>query len=578
MKKTMKRSLLLVIVIALFAAITLTASAIDDQPIFTPIDEPMCTAKGGHVQSEVLSLEPATIEADGKYGYFCVNCNMPMDCENIPKVDANSLKLSVSEYVYDGSAKAPSLNKIKDIDGKVLVKNKDYKVNYQSGRTNPGKYTVKITFMGNYEGTTKLTFSILPKTVSDLKSTAQTTSAITLSWSKVTGATGYHVYKYNTSTKKYEKIKTLTANSYKATGLKDNTTYKFKVRSYTKAADGTILNSGYSSVCSAKTKIIYSVNFAENSGAVYAGETIQINATTSPAGKALTWKSSDTSIAKVSSSGKVTTLKSGTATITAYFKHDDKTYKATYTLTVNKPSVKLNLTSYTITEGELCTLTATTDPADLTVTWKSSNTSVATVSETGKVTGIKSGNATITASTTYKGITYKTTCKITVKTIAENITTLIDFIKENGLTKDDGNKFIRYIAGDELYAITYNEKKDCLEFFFSSSRQYGEEYVTAVLDRSGTWVDFETWVFDLDYYGNVKYAAKSTKSIKASEFTSGENLYNSWDYNSFPSYDRSYVTQMRDLTTGLAVTGWNLLVLFNYTGLWITDIGFINYD
>lgn len=75
--------------------------------------------------------------------------------------------------------------------------------------------------------------------------------------------------------------------------------------------------------------------------------------------------------------------------------------------------VSLNKASTTIVDGSTETLTATTTPAGETVTWKSSNTSVATVSS-GTVTAVDPGTAIITASITKGGQTYTDTCVVTV--------------------------------------------------------------------------------------------------------------------------------------------------------------------
>lgn len=61
------------------------------------------------------------------------------------------------------------------------------------------------------------------------------------------------------------------------------------------------------------------------------------------------------------------------------------------------PTVTLNKSSTTIVAAANETLTATPDPAGLTVTWSSSDTDVATVTSGGKVTGVAAGKATITA-------------------------------------------------------------------------------------------------------------------------------------------------------------------------------------
>lgn len=58
---------------------------------------------------------------------------------------------------------------------------------------------------------------------------------ITVSWDKQTAANGYEVYKYNSSTKKYELYKNITnanTNTCKVTGLSANKKYYFRVRAY----------------------------------------------------------------------------------------------------------------------------------------------------------------------------------------------------------------------------------------------------------------------------------------------------------------------------------------------------------
>ncbi len=90
-----------------------------------------------------------------------------------------------------------------------------------------------------------------PGKITDLSAT-QTTTTITLKWSKVTDADGYAVYKYNSKTEKYEKVKSVTGTSLKISELKAGTTYKFKVRAY-KKDNGTIYGS-YSSVLTTATK------------------------------------------------------------------------------------------------------------------------------------------------------------------------------------------------------------------------------------------------------------------------------------------------------------------------------------
>lgn len=79
------------------------------------------------------------------------------------------------------------------------------------------------------------------------------------------------------------------------------------------------------------------------------------------------------------------------------------------------PSIYLNTHSATVVDGDTVTLTATVVPAGTSVTWSSSNTSIASVTSGGVVTGEAEGNAIITASITVSGVTYTDTCTVVVE-------------------------------------------------------------------------------------------------------------------------------------------------------------------
>ena len=178
----------------------------------------------------------ADFESDGIIRKSCKNCSEVMSENVIYKVD--SAKLLTASYNYDGKVKAPKVL-LEDVWGYDLAENVDYTVQYESGRKNPGKYTVTVTLMGKYEGEKKLEFSILPGKTSKITA-SQTTDTVKLSWSKVTGATGYKLYQYDSATGKYKAIKTLTGTSYTVKKLKAGTTYKFAVKAYTKDGDATL--------------------------------------------------------------------------------------------------------------------------------------------------------------------------------------------------------------------------------------------------------------------------------------------------------------------------------------------------
>ena len=137
--------------------------------------------------------------------------------------------------------------------------------------------------------------------------------------------------------------------------------------------------------------------------------------------KAISWKSSDTGVATVDNSGKVTAVKAGSATITVTTSDGSKTATCSVTVTaktVSVTGVTLDKSTLELTEGAEGTLKATITPSDATnqvITWSTSDQNIATVSD-GKVTAVKAGEATITVTTSDGGKT--ATCKVTVKAVA----------------------------------------------------------------------------------------------------------------------------------------------------------------
>src|SRR5207302_921011 len=119
-------------------------------------------------------------------------------------------------------------------------------------------------------------------------------------------------------------------------------------------------------------------------------------------GRTVTWSSSNTAVATVSNSGLVSGVTPGTATITAA--SEGKSGTSTITVTpVPVASVEVTPATASVQAGQTVQLTATPKDANgaplsgRTVTWSSSNTAVATVSNSGLVSGVTPGTATITA-------------------------------------------------------------------------------------------------------------------------------------------------------------------------------------
>ena len=102
-------------------------------------------------------------------------------------------------------------------------------------------------YYGNYSSVISVTTP--PAKVTEVDTETRSSTYLTLNWKKVSGASGYRIYKYNTSSKSYEKVTTISKGStvsYKITGLTVATEYQFKVRAYKKTDTGTLWGSSSS--------------------------------------------------------------------------------------------------------------------------------------------------------------------------------------------------------------------------------------------------------------------------------------------------------------------------------------------
>ncbi len=198
----------------------------------------------------------------------------------------------------------------------------------------------------------------------------------------------------------------------------------------------------------------------EESATIYVGDTLAINVTNSSSNSAYDFTASlsnsgiatisDTTI-NIAQGGTeqfiVTGVAVGTVDITI---QNNNSYGSQYTrkgiihLTVAEVTnpvavtgVTVSPTSQTIEARKTVQLTATVAPSDATnkkVSWRSSNTNVATVDENGKVKGVAVGTATITVTTADGGFTATATITVTPSTVTE--TQYVIVINDFALTYD----------------------------------------------------------------------------------------------------------------------------------------------
>ena len=151
------------------------------------------------------------------------------------------------------------------------------------------------------------------------------------------------------------------------------------------------------------------------------GDTLSLTVTASPASvtnKKVTYSSNKKSVATVNKSGVVTAKKVGTATITVKATDGSgATTKCTIKVVKRASSLSLNKYLITMVVGRTTTLKGTVRPKTATVKslrYKSSDENIVYVTGSGKLTALKTGEATITVSTKDgSGLSKK--CKVIVR-------------------------------------------------------------------------------------------------------------------------------------------------------------------
>ncbi|MBE6760418.1 MAG: PASTA domain-containing protein [Ruminococcaceae bacterium] len=160
------------------------------------------------------------------------------------------------------------------------------------------------------------------------------------------------------------------------------------------------------------------------------GDTEYISYTYIPNNGSVSFSSSNNSVAKVSNDGTVTAVGKGSAAITATVSYNGYTSSEKCQVTVSEASVTLSQTIAQMNAGDQLQLTATVSPEGTPVTWNSSSTAVAEVSN-GTVTAKGAGSATITAAISYGGKNYSATCEVTVSASATD-PSMFSYEVENG--------------------------------------------------------------------------------------------------------------------------------------------------
>ncbi|MDY4736879.1 N-acetylmuramoyl-L-alanine amidase [Terrisporobacter sp.] len=226
---------------------------------------------------EILGTDSATgwykIKYNNGYGYVS-NKYLKIDSSNqqSPTLSKPTVKVSSNSY----NSNKLSWNKVTGSSGYEVLRATSKTGTYKSVKTITSGSTVSYTDTKLATGKTyyykvrayrtvdkKRVYSSYSSIVSakpvlkttSIKLTAGSKKA-TIKWEKISGASGYEVYRATSKSGKYSKIKTITKNStvsYVNSSLTKNKTYYYKVRAY-RTVNGKKIYSSYSVAKSVKVK------------------------------------------------------------------------------------------------------------------------------------------------------------------------------------------------------------------------------------------------------------------------------------------------------------------------------------
>ena len=307
---------------------------------------------------------------------------------------------AIADQPYTGSKITPELTVT--VNGNTLSNNKDYTVSL-SNDTDVGTANVVVTGINSYAGyTASATFNIVPSvqsiTIGDKTLSAGQSTSLT-----VTGHYSDGSAKDLTSSATWNSSNT----SIAAVDADGKVSAKGEGSATITATVGSISGTSAITVLPAATAVM--VTSASGGNTIIAGlggkDTLQLQATVQPqkALQGVTWSSSDTSVVTVDDSGTVAAVTAGTANITATAA--DGSGKASTPFPVRVYSVATGVAvisqngATAMKPGDTLQMNATVSPdtAMQSMTWSSSDETVATVDGNGKVTALKAGTATVTA-------------------------------------------------------------------------------------------------------------------------------------------------------------------------------------
>lgn len=186
----------------------------------------------------------------------------------VEKINISSCTISVtSSKTCTGKELKPNV-KVKK-GNHVLVRNQDYTVEYRNN-VKPGKGTVVITGIGDYEGSAKKTFNITLAAPKMSSAVSASYKSIKVTWKKVPGAESYTIYYKGDTIKSWKKLKSgIKGTSYVHTSSKSYPLVTGKKYTYTVKASGNGVTSSYNKTGKSAKPTLGTVKLGKVQSAAY---------------------------------------------------------------------------------------------------------------------------------------------------------------------------------------------------------------------------------------------------------------------------------------------------------------------
>ena len=256
----------------------------------------------------------------------------------------------------------------------------------------------------------------------------------------------------------------------------------------TKAADNLYAAASATIAITVTPKIEQNIAFPSDTYSVIVTNQITIIPTGGEGDGAVSFTSSDDSIATVSSDGVVTAISLGTVTITATkaadSTYDEATAQTSVTVTPKlSQSITFGEQSYTVVIGTSQSVLASGGPGIGQISYVSSDPSIATISGAGLVTGVAIGSVTITAIKAADS-TYEEASATTTVNVSDLLEQTISFSSSDYTLTVNETQTITASGGEGTGQITYSSADESVVTIngsgFVSAVGVGSTTITAV--------------------------------------------------------------------------------------------------